>query len=212
MVWWASLLTGAGLGLAGGAAPGPLTALVLTRTLRYGTAEGARVALAPVITDGPLLLGSALLADRLSDSDVPFAIIGLAGAAFLVALGLESLRASPLDLDAIEPPRGGVWRAVLTNLLNPHPYIFWVAVGGPLVAEAAHHSAGSVAAFLAGFFGALCGAKVAMAVLAGRARPWLTGQAYVWLLRALGLLMWAFAAGFAYESVTRLYGSATGAA
>lgn len=203
MLWWTALLTGAGLGLAGGAAPGPLTALVLTRTLRYGPREGMRVALAPVLTDGPLLLGSAALAHRLAEDASVFGLISLAGAGFLVYLGVESLRASPLDLDALEPPSGGVWRAVLTNLLNPHPYLFWVAVGGPLVAEAARTGPGAVAAFLIGFFGALCGAKVAMALLAGQARGWLTGRAYVWLLRGLGLTMWVFAAGFAWDALRR---------
>lgn len=202
MVTWVALLTGAGLGLAGGAAPGPLTALVLTRTLRYGPAEGIRVAMAPIITDGPLLLGSAMLAQHLSDGVL--AVISLAGAAFLVVLGIESLRAEPLDLDALEAPTGGVMRAVLTNLLNPHPYLFWVAVGGPLVAEASQTGASSVAAFLAGFFGGLCGAKAAMALLAGSARGWLTGGAYVWLLRALGVIMWVFAGGFVWDALHRL--------
>lgn len=204
MVWWTALLTGAGLGLAGGAAPGPLTALVLTRTLRYGTAEGVRVAMAPLLTDGPLLLASAVLAHRLSEESVVFGLISLAGAVFLVYLGAESFRASPLDLDALEPPRGGVRQAVLTNLLNPHPYLFWIAVGGPLVAASARAGLGTAAAFLVGFFGALCGAKIAMALLAGRARSWLTGRAYLWLLRALGGTMWVLAAGFVWEGLRRL--------
>jgi threonine/homoserine/homoserine lactone efflux protein len=202
MTWWMALLTGGGLGLAGGAAPGPLTALVLTRTLRYGPREGARVALAPVLTDGPLLIASAVLAGALSE--VALGLISLAGAAFLVLLGFESLRAGPLDLDALQAPAGGVWRAVLTNLLNPHPYIFWIAIGGPLVAQAADAGVVPVVAFLVGFFGALCGAKIAMALLAGWARQWLTGSAYVWLLRGLGVVMWVFAAGFVWDALGRL--------
>lgn len=202
MVTGIAFLTGAGLGLAGGAAPGPLTALVLTRTLRYGRAEGIRVAMAPIITDGPLLLGSAVLARHLSDGIL--AGISLAGAAFLVVLGIESLRAKPLNLHALEVPTGGVMRAVLTNLLNPHPYLFWVAVGGPLVAEASQTGTPSVLGFLAGFFGGLCGAKAAMALLAGSARGWLTGAAYVWLLRTLGVVMWVFAGGFVWGALHRL--------
>ena len=86
-------LGGAALGLTGGLAPGPLTALVMTQTLRHGTGEGVKVSLAPVITDGPLLLLGALAADWLARSAVVFAGIGLLGAGFLFFLGLESLRA-----------------------------------------------------------------------------------------------------------------------
>ena len=47
-------------GLAGGLSPGPLTALVVGQTVRFGLREGCTVALAPVITDGPLILLAAL--------------------------------------------------------------------------------------------------------------------------------------------------------
>jgi hypothetical protein len=43
-----------------------------------------------------------------------------------------------------------------------------------------------------------------MALLAGSARGWLTGGAYVWLLRALGVVMWVFAGGFVWDALHRL--------
>ena len=199
-------LGGAALGLTGGLAPGPLTALVMTQTLRHGTGEGVKISLAPVITDGPLLLLGALAADWLARSAVVFAGIGLLGAGFLFFLGLESLRAGPLEVTAGEAPSGGVIRAVLTNLLNPHPYLFWVTVGGPMVAAAWGHSAVSAAGFLVAFFAMLCGAKVAIALLVGRGRHLLTGRSYVWMLRLLGLVMWGFAAAFLWEAFGRLAG------
>jgi threonine/homoserine/homoserine lactone efflux protein len=197
-------LSGAALGLAGGLAPGPLTALVITQTLRHGPAEGLKVSLAPVITDGPLLLLGALAADWLARSDAVLSLIGLVGAGFLFFLGLESLRAGPLTVTPGAPPSGGVLRAVATNLLNPHPYLFWVTVGGPMVASAWTHGALSAAGFLVAFFATLCGAKAGIALLVGGGRRWLTGRAYVWSLRALGLVMWGFSAAFLVEAVGRL--------
>ena len=41
------LAVGVTFGLAGGLAPGPITALVIGQTLRYGRSEGVKVALAP---------------------------------------------------------------------------------------------------------------------------------------------------------------------
>ena len=199
-----AVLSGAALGLTGGLAPGPLTALVITRTMQHGTGEGVKISLAPVITDGPLLLLGAVAAERLAGSDVVFGVIGLVGAAFLGFLGLESLRAGPLEASEQQAPTGGVLRAVMTNLLNPHPYLFWGTVGGPLVAAAWAHSGAAVVGFLVGFFALLCGTKAGMAVLVGRGRGWLSGSAYVWSLRGMGVVMWGLAAVFAWEAAGRL--------
>ena len=49
------------LGLSGGLSPGPLTALVISQTLRFGAREGMLVALAPILTDGPLVLAAGFL-------------------------------------------------------------------------------------------------------------------------------------------------------
>ncbi len=197
-------LSGAALGLAGGLAPGPLTALVITQTIRHGTTEGLKVSLAPVLTDGPLLLLGALAADWLARWDALLGLIGLAGAGFLFWIGLESLRAGPLEVEAGEPPSDGVLRAVLTNLLNPHPYLFWVTVGGPLVATAWSESAAAAAGFLVGFFALLCGTKAGIALLVGGGRRWLTGRAYVWTLRGMGVVMWGFSVAFAVDAIGRL--------
>ena len=57
----AALLSGATLGFASGISPGPLTTLVVTRTLERGLGGGLRVAIAPLITDAPIVLVSVLL-------------------------------------------------------------------------------------------------------------------------------------------------------
>lgn len=196
---------GAALGLSGGLAPGPLAALVVRQSLTYGTREGMKVALVPVLTDGPLLIGAAVLADRLGGLDLVFAGISAVGAAFLAWLAWESWGAVEVSLtDAEGAPAGSVWRAVATNLLNPHPYLFWVAIGGPLVADAWDEGTGSTAAFLVAFFGCLCGAKAGMAWAVGAHRQRLGGPAYVWTMRALAVVLAGFAVGFAWEAVGRV--------
>lgn len=199
------MFTGLGLGLAGGVAPGPLTSLVLSHTIQHGRAAGIRVAMAPLLTDGPMLLGSAFLAHVLTDTAM--AVINICGAVFLVMLGVESLRSTAIHMDQLSPPSGGMLRAVMTNLLNPHPYLFWITVGGPLFAAAADDGVLTMASFLIGFFGGLCGAKVAMACLIEQARPWLSGRAYTGLLRVLGVTMWIFAAGFLHNAWSLLMGT-----
>jgi threonine/homoserine/homoserine lactone efflux protein len=195
--------TGAALGLTGGIAPGPLTALVVQETLQHGTAAGARVALAPVLTDGPLLLVSAAFATALAGLDVALGVLGLVGAGFLLYLAWEGVSVRQVDIDPDASP-GSLYKAIVVNLLNPHPYVFWVGVGGPLVAEAWAHSAGAALAFLVGFFGLLCGSKLALALLVGRVRRLLQGVAYLWTVRLMGVALAALAALLAWDAVGRL--------
>ncbi len=196
-------LAGATLGLSGGLAPGPLTALVVRQSLTGGTREGVKVGLAPLVTDGPLLLLGAWLAGSLVAEPI-LAAISLVGAAFLLYLAVESLRSSELALEPSDAPRGTVWRAIATNLLNPHPYVFWFAIGGPLVARA--HTTGPLAtlAFLVPFFTGLCGSKVVIAWAVGANRDRLSGPLYTWTLRALALALFAFALLFAWDGIARL--------
>ena len=202
-------MIGAVLGVSGGLAPGPMTVLVLVQTLRFGFGEGLKVALTPVLTDGPLLIASALLVGALSGLDMALAAISVAGAVFLLLLAREAWGAElPTADDADIGGHGSVRKALLTNLFNPHPYVFWVAVGGPLVHEAATSSTpiSSVGGFLLGFFGGLCGSKVLLAWALARVRHRVSPAAYQWTMRVLALVLVVFAGGFVAQAVGRLGG------
>lgn len=190
-----SLLAGLLLGLAGGLSPGPLTALVLGESLRGGRQAGLRVALAPLVTDGPLIL----LALWVGDLQGPWRVgLGLAGAGMLLHLAWGMWRSEPPEPGQASP-EGALRRAVLTNLLNPHPYLFWLAIGGPMLA-----STPSTPGFLLGFFGALVSSKALLALLADKARDWMGTRGYRWTLRALALALVTLAIQFAVEAITAL--------
>ncbi len=199
------LLSGAVLGLAGGLSPGPLTALVISQTLQFGTREGLKVALVPVCTDGPLIVLGALTISSLQGVDGVLGAIGLFGACFLLWLAWETARARPPEVIVTDTSEANSARkALVANFLNPHPYLFWFAVGGPLVAEAWGLGGAHVAAFCVGFFMCLCGAKVVVAGLTGRYREALLGPAYRWIMRVLAVAMVLFAARFALDGARLL--------
>ena len=81
--------TGAALGTPGGLAAGPLTALVISQTLRFGLKEGLAVAWAPVLTDGPLLIAGAVLVNSLQNFGGIMGAISSAGALFLLWLAWD---------------------------------------------------------------------------------------------------------------------------
>ncbi len=63
----AFLFSGILLGLSGGLAPGPLLTLLASETLRHGARAGVWVALAPLLTDLPIILATVLLLRPLTD-------------------------------------------------------------------------------------------------------------------------------------------------
>jgi threonine/homoserine/homoserine lactone efflux protein len=154
-----------------------------------------RVALAPLLTDVPIIVLSLLVLRSLASSDAVLGGIGLAGAAYVLILGIDTLGARPAPPIDDPPSPASLRRGVVVNALSPHPYLFWISVGGPYVVRALGEAPASAWAFVAGFYGCLVGAKVLVALLAGRFRGWLEGAAYRLALRLLGALLVALAVG-----------------
>jgi threonine/homoserine/homoserine lactone efflux protein len=204
-----ALLLGLSLGLGAGVAPGPLLAVVIRASLEGGFAAGARVALGPLLTDLPIIAVAVVLADALPDPAL--AALGVAGGLFLLWLGADALRDVPAPVEeaagAIAPPAGAggapgsLRRGAAVNLLNPHPWVFWITVGVPILGDG---SAADAVLFLVPFYTMLIGAKlvVAAALGAGRDRL-LRGSGYRWALRASGALMLAAGVLLIAEGIDR---------
>lgn len=198
------LATGMIFGLSSGLAPGPLLTLVLVETLRHGAGAGVRVSLSPLVTDLPIIGISLLALTRLSGSNHVLGLISLAGALFLAHLGRETFTSPPVSVGAPESGAQPLRRGILTNFLNPHPYLFWTTVGSPLLVRAWKDGGGGAAAFLAGFYLCLVGSKVVLAAFTGRGRHLLGGRAYGICMRFLGILLWGCALLLAVDGVRLL--------
>jgi threonine/homoserine/homoserine lactone efflux protein len=179
------LLLGVTLGLGAGVAPGPLLALVIRAALEHGAWAGVRVALAPLLTDAPIIALCLLVVDALPGSVV--AALSIAGGLFVVWLGVADLRTHP-DAQAPAPAGSLVRRAITINVLNPAPWVFWIGVGAPILTDSGSLRAAS--AFVIAFYATLVGVKATVATLvaAGRRRL-LAGRGYAIALRGAALLM-----------------------
>ena len=202
------LATGALLGLAAGFSPGPLMALVLAQALRFGTREGLKVAAAPLITDVPIVvLATVLVGAAAGVADGLLGAISRAGAVFVAWLGVGSIRTTGIQAGRPDEAPRSWTRGAVVNALSPHPYLFWITVGAPVLVRASGESAVAVAAFLAGFYGCLVGAKMTLAVVAGRSGGRLRGGAYRAVMIVLGGLLLLFALRLGLEGL-RLFGIA----
>jgi len=202
----AFLLSGVVFGLSAGLSPGPLLALVVSETLRHGVKEGVKVSLAPLLTDVPIVSVTLFLLARLSDMQPVLGAVSLLGGLFLGYLGWESLRYSA------GPPRGGpaesrsMRKGLSVNLLNPHVYMFWFAIGAPTVLKAVETGLRAVVLFVAGFYVLLVGSKILVALLVGRFGRFLESTAYALAIRFLGIALLGFAALFLRDGL-RAFGA-----
>jgi threonine/homoserine/homoserine lactone efflux protein len=160
------LLLGVTLGWASGISPGPLNLLVVQAAVRSGATAGALVAVAPLVTDAPIVALSLLLASTVPDTVLT--ALAIAGGLYLIWLGVVEWRSSAEE--AGDPAPGSyLRRGVVANALSPHPWLFWLTVGGPTTVAAWERSASSAVGFVAGFFIVLVGVKIGIAVVVARA-------------------------------------------
>lgn len=199
-----TLASGAFLGLSCGLAPGPLLALLLAQTLRHGPREGCKIALAPLITDAPIIFVTLVLAAKLAQLRPLLGGVSLAGAAFVLFLAWDTVRPPHPGIEAPpEPPRSWL-KGILTNLLSPHPWLFWLTVGAAMLAKAIAQSWLNAVAFLFGFYLLLVGSKVGIAIIAGRSRDLLAGRPYRIATCVLAVLLVIFAVLLVREGLKQL--------
>ena len=181
---------GLGLGLAAGASPGPLLTLVVSSTLARGFGAGLRVALAPVLTDAPIIVLAILVLQGLPSSWLVW--IGALGGCVVIYLGVGTLRSPIQDRQPEQEDRGSaldLWRGAVVNLLNPHPWIFWTTVQGPMLVRGWRRDPVTAIAFVVVFYMAIVGSKIAIAWLVARGRHALTDRWYRGLLMGCGVLL-----------------------
>jgi threonine/homoserine/homoserine lactone efflux protein len=147
------------LGVAAGLSPGPLLVLVTLESLTKGFNAAIRVAVTPLLTDGPIALLSIWALNRLPNSGIILGTISCIGAAYLIWLAIECTRNSSHILSAIGSKV--LKRSVVANLLNPAPYLFWISVGGPLIHGTSDFL--TTMEFIALFYLGLIGSKIGLA-------------------------------------------------
>jgi threonine/homoserine/homoserine lactone efflux protein len=83
-------------------------------------------------------------------------------------------------------------KGIITNALNPHPYIFYMTVGAPIIFKSINRNIFSTVLFVGSFLFFLVGSKVALAMVVERSRSFLQGSVYIWVMRILGILLLFF--------------------
>lgn len=187
------LLAGLSLGLSAGISPGPLFAMVISQTIRYGLSEGLKTAVSPLLTDIPIIFLSTFLLAEMSGYQPLLGLISIAGGLFLLHMAYGSIKTKNVNTPAGADAPGSLSKGAAVNALSPHPYLFWIMVGGPIILHARAQSWTGVFCFLAGFYAALVGSKIGLVWVVNRSRGFLQGSAYLYLMKIMGVVLLAFA-------------------
>ncbi len=165
------LIQGLGYGLAAAAQPGPFQTYLISQTLTKDWRRTLPAALAPLISDGPIIMLAVLILNRFPAGwqNVLYVIGGL----FVLYLSWGALKTwqtlNERDPDP-EESTGSVLKAALMNALSPGPYLFWGLVTGPILVAGWRESPISAGVFLLGFYGAMILTLIGLIIAFGAAR------------------------------------------
>ena len=161
------------------------------------------VATAPILTDGPLVLAAGFLVSVATGMNGLLGGLSIVGACVVSWLAWDAFHAEIPTLEQTEEPRS-LSKSIAVNLVNPHPYLFWFLVGGPLVARAGNTGKTELVAFLSSFFLCLVGSKLVLAWITQYFRSWLSGPPYRMVMRGLAVALAVFAIGMLVDGVGRV--------
>jgi len=165
------LIQGLGYGLAAASQPGPFQTYLISQTLTRGWKRTLPAALAPLVSDGPIILLCVLVL-----SQVPAwmqRILYLAGGLFILYLAYgtyKSWKNFDSSLPSLETgTQQSILKAALMNALSPGPYIFWTLVTGPILLKGWRETPAHGVGFLFGFYVTLISSLAALILIFGTA-------------------------------------------
>ena len=152
---WFYILQGIVYGFSAAVQPGPFQTYLISQALSKGWKRTLPAALAPLVSDGPII---ALCLFVLSQVPLWFQrFLYIAGGLFILYLAYSAYR-SWQNFDSNLPTeeaqtKQSVLKAALMNALGPGPYIYWSLITGPILLAGWRETPIYGIGFLAGFYG-----------------------------------------------------------
>jgi threonine/homoserine/homoserine lactone efflux protein len=163
---------GLGYGFTAAVQPGPFQTYVLAQALNRGWRRALPMALAPLLSDAPIITLMLLVLSQVPDWLQRFLYI--ASGLFILYLAWGAFKAwRTFDADArldAAPPQQSLLKAALMNMISPGPYIFWSLVTGPVLLEGWREAPANGIGFLTGFYTAMIASLAVLILLFGLAK------------------------------------------
>jgi len=169
---WVYLIQGIGYGFAAAVQPGPFQAYLISQTLSNGWRQTLPAALAPLISDGPIIVLTLVV---LSHVPVWFQrFLYIAGGLFILYLAYSAFVAwrnfDEAGVVTHSGSRQSAVRAAMMNALSPGPYLYWSLVTGPILLAGWRKAPVNGIGFLVSFYATIILSLIAIIVVFGTAR------------------------------------------
>jgi threonine/homoserine/homoserine lactone efflux protein len=166
------ILQGLGFGFAAAVQPGLFQTYVLSQALNRGWRRALPTALAPLLSDAPIITLGLLVLSQVPDWLQRFLYI--ASGLFILTLAWGAFKAwrafDASDTLEASPSQQGLLKAALMNVVSPGPYLFWSLVTGPILLEGWREAPPLGIGFLTGFYTAMIASLAALILLFGLAK------------------------------------------
>jgi threonine/homoserine/homoserine lactone efflux protein len=169
---WAYLIQGIGYGFAAAVQPGPFQTYLISQTLSNGWRQTLPAALAPLISDGPIIILTLVVLSHVPGWFQRFLYI--AGGLFILYLAYSAFIAwrnfDEAGVVTRSASRQSAVRAAMMNALSPGPYIYWSLVTGPILLAGWRQTPVNGLGFLVSFYATIVLSLSATIVVFGTAR------------------------------------------
>ena len=191
------------LGVIEGVKPGPLMAVIISETMIHDWKAGLKVALVPLITDGPVIILSVILYELLTVNSTSQAMIGILGSFILIWLGVDCFKKSNIKFENKNHNIGmhSLKKGIITNITNPNMYMYWILIGAPFLIDAYLTNITFPFLFVGGFFLAFILLKLIIAILVDNSKEFLNTTGYKRLLQGSGIALFLFSSMFFYDAL-----------
>jgi threonine/homoserine/homoserine lactone efflux protein len=187
-------------GLAAGLKPGPLGVFVIHQTMSKSNRHGMLASMAPLLTDGPIILLALLLTLSLDDIGWFISGISIVGAIYLATIAYKIFNAPvSINPNASVDDDSGFFTAVKINFLNPSPYIFWLTIGSSYILMGTMLDA---SIFIICALVSLCVTKYLVALSIKTLGQRFNSKVYSAILRSLSLPLLVFSIQLLYTGIS----------
>ena len=168
----AYIVLGATYAFAAAVQPGPLLAYLASRAVADGWRRSLPAALAPVVSDGPIIVLVLTVLSHVPDRLMVALRCG--GGLFLLYLSVGAFKTWRRYDETIGKdsgaPRRSLLGATIVNLLNPGPYLGWSLVLGPLLLKGWRETPANGVALIVGFYATMVFSLAGIILLFAKAR------------------------------------------
>ncbi len=147
-------LQGLALALPSTISPSPFKIFLISQALEKGARRTLPAVLAPLITDGPIIVLVMLVLTQTPEWFLTaLRLVGGLYLFYLAARMLLNLRRSGTALQAsAQATRQSLAQAIVINVFNPNPYLLWSVIAGPLLLESWRQSPSYGLSLIGGFY------------------------------------------------------------